>query len=181
MMSSRSNTNNDSEAESLHAQQMLYAINLYTNESPILIKNCMLQAGFVNSDTQESGLLYTFFLGTALDYDFERLKLLKRPSRPDGNENEIESRSFSPNIDTNIGTSLKLEMVKKALNRYKYESCYTLVKCMLKAGLEPSKTYMCDPAYHICLQNVLECETIRWRHLRSSFRKARKNNVEKNK
>jgi len=167
--------NNNKTIHSLHELKVLKAIELYTNESPMLIKKCIHLAGFNKSDLQECGSLYTHFFGMALEYDFERLELLKNSKR-----NEMKSYLSSKSITT-IDANCELEKIRKALTRYKFESCLTMVKCMIKAGFQSSETDMHDSNYLLCFENAVQAETMRWRYLRSNFRKARKMMIEKNK
>ena len=169
-----------------HTLKLMKASTLYATESPTLIKKCMILAGFDKKcDLQESGQLYTFCLGRALEYDFERLDLLKScNSKGIKIKNELNSR---PLLQTTMAskvssskvlvTNSKFEMIKKALGRYRFESCYFMVKCMIEAGFKSSETDIYHPTYQLCLENALLSELNRWRYLRSNFRRARRSKI----
>ena len=170
--------NNSTEINSLYALKVLKAIELYTNKSPSFMKKCLIQEGFNKSDVKECGSLYTHFLGMALEYDFECLENLKNASNVIETNSLIITKSIN-NINT--ANDCKLQKIRKALTRYKFESCLILVKCMIEAGFQSSEIELSDPHYQICLETAIQCETMRWRYLRSNFRHARRKISEKNK
>jgi len=170
--------NNNAATNSMYTLKVLKAIELYTNEIPSIMKKCLIQEGFNKSDIKECGSLYTHFLGMALEYDFERLENLKNSS----NIIEMNSLIFTKSINNiNTANNCKLQKIRKALTRYKFESCLILVKCMMKVGFQSSEIEMSDSNYHLCFETAIQCETMRWRYLRSNFRQARKKMINKNK
>ena len=149
--------------------KIVKAIKLYKKETPMLIRKCMLKAGFETIDLAECGQLYSYCLGRALEYEFQRLELLKQSL-------EVKQTNTSTELIDTTNCS-KLDTIKKALVRYRFESCYTIVKCMLKAGFESSETDVYHPIYQACLEQALLTELNRWRYLRSTFRRAKRRKI----
>lgn len=159
---------------SMHNNKLFKSIELYINESPLLIKKCMLLAGFDESDLKENGSLYTHFLGMALEYEFYRLELLKSGSlneRIEMKSSLLSDSVININSTTNNNNCISIEKMKKALTIYKFDSCLTMVKYMIEVGLNPSETEVHHPSYLLCLENALQYEHYRWRYHRSNFRK----------
>ena len=146
--------------------KLVNAIKLYKKETPLLIRECLLQAGFETAELAECSQLYSYCLGRALEYEFQRLDLLKVSDK-------VSPTNLSADLIEATNCS-KLVMIKKALIRYRFESCYTMVKCMLKAGFDSSETDVYHPIYQACLEQALLSELNRWRYLRSTFRRAKR-------
>ena len=153
----------------MDSPKMLEASELHINESLILHKRCMSMVGFSDDETQECGELFTFFFGKALEYEIDRLEHIRHCIPKDFLAEEPCSILFMS--DMNSVKKSKLEMMRKALMRYRYESYYTMVKCMIKAGFTSSDTEVFDPRYQDLLESVLKIELTLWKSLRSTFRR----------
>ena len=152
---------------------MLTASELYISESLGLHKRCMSMVGFSEEETHECGELFTFFFGKAIEYETNRLEHIRYSIPKESFSDEPSPILFMS--DMNSINESKLEMMRKALMRYRFESYYTMVKCMIKAGFKSSDTEVFDPVYQNLLESVLKIELMHWKSLRSTFR--RKHNM----
>ena len=150
------------------------ALKLYARQSSKLIKRCMILAGFEDHETNEFGHLYMFFMGMSLEYEFERLKILKSHDKYNLEIASAKLKYFSQTRITNIECSPKLEMMKRGMARYRFESCYIMVKCMIKSGFRSSDTEICSSRYKHFLRKALDYEHLRWKYLRFTSRLEKK-------
>lgn len=147
--------------------KMNAALNLYMREILVLIKRCMLLAGFENNETNESGQLYIYFMGRTLEYEFERLKIINK-CKPESSKSELDSMLQVQKM--NMKHSSRMEMMEKAMMRYRFESCYAVVKCMLHADFSDPDIEIYNPTYQLFLEKALHEEYICWKHLNSSMK-----------
>jgi len=158
-------------SDSINMINLVKALELYLNDSSEISKKCLLISGFATDEIEESSQLYTFFLGKALEYDFQRLEILKS-CRSKTEKSDLLNK-ISRTTSVVIGNT-RLEMIRKALIQYRFESSYIMTKYLIKNDFNSSDTDLYHPTYQFFLENILNVEYHRWRYLRCNFRCARK-------
>ena len=106
-------------------------LKLHARLSSKLIKRCMILSGFNKSESDECSQLYLYFMGMTLEYEIERLKILCRYSDCNLMKVSDKLKALSKTQFMTNECNDTLEMIKKAMMRYRYESYFLLVKCML--------------------------------------------------
>ena len=155
-------------------KKTLLGLKLYARLSSKLIKRCMVLAGFNKDESNQSSQLYLYFMGMALDYELERLKML---CSYDNCNVRIVSEKLKVFSKTQFATNEhnhKLEMMKKAMMRYRYDSCCLMVKCMIKVGFSPSATEIGNLRYRYFLRKAIHYEQVRWNYLKVSKKLGKK-------
>ena len=141
-------------------------LELYKRQSSALILNCMMLAGFEGSEINEFSPLYIHFMEMALEYEFERLKVIKKYKEFGPKIASSKIKDFLNALNIRTTNNCKFEKLSKAMIRYRYDSCFIMVKCMTKAGFSSSDTEIYDHTYQYFLNKAINIEYVRCKNLR---------------
>ena len=105
-------------------------------------------------------------MGMILDYEFEKLQILQKYIYDRETARNKLMSLLKRQVIKNIIYNSKLQTLKKAMVRYRYESSFVTVKCMIRSGLGSSDTEIFHPTYCYFLRGALHFELTRWKYLR---------------